>query len=102
MRRIGYPAIAAAVLASAMSRAAIAETRSIALPGLRTFPESITSTAGGTLFIGRLGDGGIVRANARSGEVAVFVPTGAHQNHSPSQAYSQTRRRTRSGRARMT
>jgi hypothetical protein len=94
MRRIGYPAIAAAVLASAMSRTAIAETRSIALPGLRAFPESITSTADGTLFIGRLGDGGIVRANAGSGEVAVFVPTGASESQSISGVFADEKANT--------
>ncbi len=81
-RRVAYLAIAVAVLSSATSLTAIAETRSIALPGLRAFPESLTSTADGTLFIGRLGDGGIVRANARSGEVAVFVPPGASESRS--------------------
>ena len=82
MWRVGYPAIAVAVLSSATSLTAIAETRSIALPGLRAFPESLTSTADGILFIGRLGDGGIVRADARSGEVAVFVPPGASESRS--------------------
>jgi sugar lactone lactonase YvrE len=82
MWRVAYPAIAVAVLSSATSLTAIAETRSIALPGLRAFPESLTSTADGTLFIGRLGDGGIVRADARSGEVAVFVPPGASESRS--------------------
>jgi hypothetical protein len=43
MRRVAYLALAVAVLSSAMSRTAIAETRSIALPGLRAFPESLTS-----------------------------------------------------------
>ena len=46
---------------------------SIALPGARAFPESITSTSDGTLFIGRLGEGGVVRANPRTGAVALFV-----------------------------
>jgi len=81
-RRVAYLAIAVAVLSSATSLTAIAETRSIALPGRRAFPESLTSTADGTLFIGRLGDGGIVRANARSGVVAVFVPPGASESRS--------------------
>src|SRR5712664_3904238 len=40
---------------------------SIALPGARAFPESITSTSDGTLFVGRLGEGGIVRADLRIG-----------------------------------
>jgi hypothetical protein len=82
MWRVAYPAIAVAVLSSATSLTAIAEIRSIALPGLRAFPESLTSTADGTLFIGRLGDGGIVRADARSGEVAVFVSPGASESRS--------------------
>jgi hypothetical protein len=82
MRRVVYLAIAIAVLSSATSLTAIAETRSIELPGLRAFPESLTSTADGTLFIGRLGDGGIVRANSRGGEVVVFVPPGASESRS--------------------
>lgn len=59
-----------------------AEPLSIALPGARAFPESITSTSDGTLFIGRLGEGGIVRANPRTGAVAVFVAPGASGSRS--------------------
>src|SRR5258708_39094147 len=55
---------------------------SIALPGVRAFPESITSTSDGTLFIGRLGEGGIVRANPRTGEAALFVAPGASGSRS--------------------
>jgi streptogramin lyase len=54
-----------------------AEPLSIALPGARAFPESITSTRDGTLFIGRLGEGGVVQANPRTGAVALFVAPGA-------------------------
>jgi streptogramin lyase len=93
-RLIAYLAIAVAVLSSATSPTAIAETRSIALPGLRAYPESLTSTADGTLFIGRLGDGGIVRANARSGEVAVFVPPGASDSRSISGVFADERSNT--------
>ncbi len=76
-------AMAVAVLSSALSTlAAIAEAQSIALPGLRAFPESLTSTVDGTLFIGRLGDGGIVRANSRTGEVVVFVAPGESESRS--------------------
>src|SRR4029077_20156832 len=76
-------AMAVAVLSSALSTlAAIADAQSIALPGLRAFPESLTSTVDGTLFIGRLGDGGIVRANSRSGDAAVFVASGASETRS--------------------
>jgi streptogramin lyase len=77
MHRKSRVAMAFAVLSSALStQVAIAEAQSIALPGPRAFPESLTSTVDGTLFIGRLGDGGIVRANSRTGEVVVFVAPG--------------------------
>src|SRR6266446_8403280 len=55
---------------------------SIALPGARAFPESITSTSDGTLFIGRLGEGGIVRANPRTGEAALFIAQGVSGSRS--------------------
>ncbi len=50
---------------------------SIALPGARAFPESITSASDGTLFIGRLGQGGVIRANRRTGKASLFVAPGA-------------------------
>jgi sugar lactone lactonase YvrE len=70
--------LATALLSSVLCMTpASAGPLSIALPGARAFPESITSTSDGTLFIGRLGDGGIVRANPRTGAVDVFVAPGA-------------------------
>src|SRR4029077_15870436 len=94
-RCVARVAMTVAMLSSAVSsQAAIAETRSIALPGLRAFPESLTSTTDGTLFIGRLGDGGIVRANARGGEGAVFVPPGAADSRSISGVFADERANT--------
>ena len=55
---------------------------SIALPGERAFPESTTSARDGTLFVGRLGEGGVVRANPRTGAVALFVAPGAASSRS--------------------
>jgi hypothetical protein len=55
---------------------------SIALRGARAFPESITSARDGTLFIGRLGDGGIIRANLRTGKASLFVALGASGSRS--------------------
>ena len=57
--------------------AAVAGSLSIELPGERAFPESITSARDGSLFVGRLGEGGIVRADPRTGAAAVFVAPGA-------------------------
>jgi hypothetical protein len=55
---------------------------SIAPPGARALPESITSARDGTLFIGRLGDGGIIRANPRTGKASLFVAPGASGSRS--------------------
>jgi streptogramin lyase len=76
--RLTQTVIATALFSSVLwMTTADAGRLSIALPGARAFPESITSTRDGTLFIGRLGEGGIVRANPRTGEVALFVAPGA-------------------------
>jgi sugar lactone lactonase YvrE len=66
-------------LLSSVPWAAAAQTGplSIPLPGKRAFPESITSTRDGTLFVGRLGEGGIVRVEPRTGAATLFVPSGA-------------------------
>src|ERR1700752_3692051 len=56
---------------------AAAGPSSIALPGERAFPESVTSTRDGTLFVGRLGEGGVIRADSRTGGAAPFVAPGA-------------------------
>ena len=75
--RLRQEVIASAVFSSVLwMTTADAKSLSIALPGARAFPESITSTRDGTLFIGRLGEGGIVRANPRTGEAALFVAPG--------------------------
>src|SRR5580765_5889423 len=76
-------ALAGALFASAVWMTAVAAgPSSIALPGERAFPESITATRDGTLFIGRLGEGGIVRANPRTGEGVLFVAPGASGSRS--------------------
>jgi hypothetical protein len=81
--RLTQTALAAALFSSVLWMTTVgAGPLSIALPGARAFPESITSTLDGTLLIGRLGDGGIVRANPRTGEVALFVVPGASGSRS--------------------
>lgn len=56
--------------------AAAQKVESIPVPGTKAFPESITSTSDGVLFVGRLGDGGIVRIKPRTAESTVFVQPG--------------------------
>src|SRR5579863_2120095 len=50
---------------------------SIPIPGTKAFPESITSKSDGTLYVGRIGDGGIVRINPSTHENTIFVQPGA-------------------------
>jgi len=57
--------------------AATQQIESIPVPGKKAFPESITSTSDGALFVGRLGDGGIVRVHPRTAASTVFVQPGA-------------------------
>jgi streptogramin lyase len=81
--RLTQAALATSVFSSVFwVTTADAAPSSIALPGARAFPESITSARDGTLFIGRLGEGGIVRANPRTGEVGPFVAAGASGSRS--------------------
>jgi len=63
-------------------RAATPTLESIPIPGTKAFPESITSTTDGTLYVGRLGDGGIVRVKPRTRESTIFVQPGASGSRS--------------------
>ena len=73
----------ALVLAFSFSvRAATPVLESIPIPGTKAFPESITSTTDGTLYVGRLGDGGIVRVKPRTRESTIFVQPGASGSRS--------------------
>src|SRR5260370_15093564 len=81
--RLTQTVIATALFSSVLwMTTADAGPLSIALPGARAFPESITSARDGTLFIGRLGDGGISRANPRTGKASLFVAPGASGSRS--------------------
>ncbi len=54
----------------------------ITLPGAQMFPESITSTSDGTVYIGSLGQGGILRAAAGARHAVPFIHPGAFESHS--------------------
>jgi len=73
----------ALVLAISFSvRAATPTLESIPILGTKAFPESITSTTDGTLYVGRLGDGGVVRVKPRTRESTIFVQPGASGSRS--------------------
>jgi sugar lactone lactonase YvrE len=60
--------------AAEIARAAPAE---ISIPGDHTFPESITGTSDGTLYIGSLGDGAIFRVPPGGSTAEPFIAKGA-------------------------
>ena len=64
------------------SAPATQKVESISVPGTKAFPESITSTSDGALFVGRLGEGGIVRIKPHTAESAVFIQPGASGSRS--------------------
>jgi len=71
-----------ALVLSFTVEAATQKVESIPVPGTKAFPESITSTSDGALFVGRLGDGGIVRVKPRTAESTVFIQPGASGSRS--------------------
>jgi hypothetical protein len=66
-----------ALVLSFTVEAATRKVESIPVPGAKAFPESITSTSDGVLFVGRVGDGGIVRVKPRTAESTIFIQPGA-------------------------
>src|SRR5579864_6791645 len=66
-----------ALLLNFTVQAATQMVESIPIPGTKAFPESVTSKSDGTLYVGRLGDGGIVRIKPHTRENAIFVQPGA-------------------------
>src|ERR1700741_1856905 len=76
--RLTRMALSLALLSQALwANAADAEPPSIPLPGVGAFPESITSTKDGMLYIRRPWEGGIGRADPGTGTTEVFVAPGA-------------------------
>jgi sugar lactone lactonase YvrE len=62
-------------------RATSVESGSIELPGDQLYPESITSTSDGTLFVGSLGSGGVIRIKP-AGNPEVWIKPGAFGSRS--------------------
>jgi sugar lactone lactonase YvrE len=55
---------------------------SIELPGDRVFPESMTSTQDGTLYVGSLGAGGVIRIKPGTGKAELWIRPGAFGSRS--------------------
>jgi streptogramin lyase len=54
----------------------------VTLPGDRVFPESVTSTTDGTLYVGSFAGGGVMRAKLGSAEAEPFIAPGAFDTRS--------------------
>ncbi len=85
--RIRFSLLAAAALAGTYAADVRATDThdaptTITLPGAQVFPESITSTSDGTVYIGSLGQGGILRAAAGARHAVPFIHPGSFESHS--------------------
>jgi streptogramin lyase len=65
-----------------MGSSAFAVPASIGLPGERVFPENITSTHDGTLYVGSLGSGGIIRIKPGATKGEMWIKPGAFGSRS--------------------
>src|SRR5580658_11261847 len=71
-----YALSAAAALVLAVSSYASDAITQITLPGTRVFPESITSTSDGTLIVGSLGHGNVLRIAPGTATVEEWIKPG--------------------------
>jgi streptogramin lyase len=74
---LGRRAAAVSILGYLMGASAWALPASMDLPGDRVFPENITSTKDGTLYVGSLGSGGIIRIKPRAAKAEIWIKPGA-------------------------
>jgi sugar lactone lactonase YvrE len=80
--RLPSLALAAALLACAAGGGVEATPTAVTLPGERAFPESLTSTRDGTLFVGSMAEGGIMRAAPGAPSAEPWLAPGAHGTRS--------------------
>src|SRR5579863_4216642 len=70
------------VLLATTSLPAVAGQDHITLPGDRAYPESVTSTADGTLYAGSFAAGGIVRVPASGAAAQIWISPGGFDTRS--------------------
>src|ERR1700692_4438998 len=78
----GRWAAAVSIAGCLMGSNAFAAPASIGLPGDRVFPENITSTKDGTLYVGSLGSGGIIRIKPGAAKAEIWIKPGAFGSRS--------------------
>jgi streptogramin lyase len=65
-----------------LASSTLAVPASISLPGERIFPENITSTKDGTLYVGSLGAGGVIRIKPGAAKGELWIKPGAFGSRS--------------------
>jgi sugar lactone lactonase YvrE len=81
-RWFGPRASAVSIAGWLIASSALAVPPSIDLPGDRVFPESIASAKDGTLYVGSLGSGGIIRIKAGAAKAEMWIKPGAFGSRS--------------------
>ena len=76
---LGACAVLAAALAAGGATAAPTE---VALPGDHAFPESLSSTKDGTLFVGSIAEGGIFKVKPGADKAELWIKPGANGSRS--------------------
>jgi sugar lactone lactonase YvrE len=79
---LGQGAFVIVVVGWLVTSIASAAPESIGLPGDRVFPENSAATKDGTLYVGSLGSGGIVRIKPHSAKAEVWIKPGAFGSRS--------------------
>ncbi|WP_428492389.1 hypothetical protein [Rhodopila sp.] len=74
--------IAAATLATGWSVSALAAPQTVTLPGNQAYPESVTSTADGTLYVGSFASGGVARVRPGQSQAESWIKPGAFDTRS--------------------
>jgi sugar lactone lactonase YvrE len=74
--------LAIAGLVALAGGAAAAEPSEIAIPGERAFPESLTSSSDGTIFVGSFAEGGVVRVPPGAAKAEPWIKPGTNDSRS--------------------
>jgi sugar lactone lactonase YvrE len=78
----GRSAAVLSIVGGLLAPGAFAVPASIELPGDRVFPESITSTKDGTLYVGSVGSGGVIRVKPHTVKAEVWIKPGSFGSRS--------------------
>jgi streptogramin lyase len=79
---LGRSAAVLSIVGGLVASGAFAVPASIELPGDRAFPESITATKDGTLYVGSVGSGGVIRVKPHTVKAEIWIKPGSFGSRS--------------------